>query len=57
MANPGIADGLMYQELLRQSNFLAYLDCFRWYAVLAFFCGSLVFIFRKVKSTGTVMAY
>jgi len=57
MASPGMADGLMYQELVRQSNFLAHLDCFRWYAVLAFFCVSLVFLFREVKSAGTVMAH
>lgn len=54
---PGMADGLLYQELLRQSTFLSFIDCFRWYGVIAFFCVFLVFIFRKVKNTGTVMMH
>jgi DHA2 family multidrug resistance protein len=57
MAKPGVANALMYQELLRQSNFLAYVDCFRWYGLLAFFCVSMIFLFKKVKNTESVMLH
>jgi DHA2 family multidrug resistance protein len=56
-ANPSIADGLLYQELLRQSSFLSYVDCFRWYGIVAFFCVSMIFFFRKVKTIGPVMVH
>jgi DHA2 family multidrug resistance protein len=56
-ASPGMADGLLYQELLRQSAFLSYVDCFRWYGLVAFFCVFLVFIFRKVENKGTVVVH
>ena len=56
-ASPGMADGLFYQELLRQSTFLSFIDCFRWYGIIAFCCVAMVFLFRKVKNTGTVMAH
>ena len=54
---PGMADGLLYQELLRQSTFLSFVDCFRLYGLIAFFCVFLVFLFRKVKNAGMVMVH
>jgi len=56
-ANPGLVDGLLYRELLRQSTFLSFVDCFRLYGTLAFFCMVTVFLFRKVKNKNTVMIH
>ena len=39
--------GLVYGMLLRQSVLLAYIDIFRWTALLAFFCAGAVWLFRK----------
>ena len=39
--------GLVYGMLLRQSALLAYIDIFRWTALLAFFCAAAVWLFRK----------
>lgn len=56
-AYPSIANGLLYGELLRQSALLAYVDCFHWYSVLAFLCVIMIFLFRKVESTGPMMVH
>ncbi len=56
-AYPSRANGLLYGELLRQSALLAYVDCFRWYSVLAFLCITMIFLFRKVESTGPMMVH
>ncbi|MCL5878609.1 MAG: DHA2 family efflux MFS transporter permease subunit [Deltaproteobacteria bacterium] len=56
-AYPSIANGMLYGELLRQSALLAYVDCFRWYSVLAFLCITMIFLFRKVESTGPMMVH
>ncbi|MFA5147855.1 MAG: DHA2 family efflux MFS transporter permease subunit [Candidatus Omnitrophota bacterium] len=56
-AYAGLADGLFYKELLRQSTFLSFVDCFRFYGVIAFLCVFMVLIFRKVKNKGTVMVH
>jgi|GEM_PF-6429096 len=39
------------------TSYLAYVDCFRWYGIVAFLCVLIVFIFRKVKSTWAVMIH
>ncbi len=39
--------GLIYGEMLRQSAMLAYIDVFRWTALLAFFCAGAVWLFKK----------
>jgi len=48
---PGIARpgsyGVLYGEMQRQSALLAYVDIFRWTAVLAFFCAGAVWLFKK----------
>ena len=56
-ALPGMADGLLYRELLRQSTFLSFVDCFHWYAIVAFVCVLMVFLFRKVKNTGMIAVH
>jgi DHA2 family multidrug resistance protein len=49
----GLADahsgsyGFLYGEMLRQSAMLAYIDVFRWTALLAFFCAGAVWLFKK----------
>jgi DHA2 family multidrug resistance protein len=45
-ARPG-SMGLMYGLLQQQSALLAYIDVFRWTAVLAFFCAGAVWLFGK----------
>ena len=39
--------GLVYGLLEQQSALLAYVDVFRWTALLAFFCAAAVWLFRK----------
>ena len=39
--------GLIYGLLQQQSALLAYVDVFRWTALLAFFCAAAVWLFRK----------
>jgi MFS transporter, DHA2 family, multidrug resistance protein len=46
-SSPG-AFGLLYGRLLQQSALLAYVDVFRWTALLAFFCAAAVWLFRKL---------
>jgi DHA2 family multidrug resistance protein len=45
-ARPGSL-GLMYGLLQQQSALLAYVDVFRWTALLAFFCAAAVWLFGK----------
>jgi DHA2 family multidrug resistance protein len=48
---PG-AFGLLYGQMQQQSALLAYVDVFRWTAVLAFFCAAAVWLFKKPKKQG-----
>ena len=43
---PG-AMGLMYGMMERQSALMAYVDVFRWTALLAFFCAAAAWLFKK----------
>ncbi|MGA7245295.1 MAG: EmrB/QacA family drug resistance transporter, partial [Terracidiphilus sp.] len=45
-ARPGSL-GLMYGMLQQQSALMAYVDVFRWTALLAFFCSGAVWLFGK----------
>jgi DHA2 family multidrug resistance protein len=45
---PG-AFGLMYGLMERQSALMAYVDVFRWTALLAFFCAAAAWLFKKPK--------
>jgi DHA2 family multidrug resistance protein len=45
-ARPG-SMGLLYGLLQQQSALLAYVDVFRWTALLAFFCAAAVWLFGK----------
>jgi DHA2 family multidrug resistance protein len=44
--------GLLYRMMLQQSALMAYVDVFRWTALLAFFCALAVWLFKKpIKHT------
>jgi MFS transporter, DHA2 family, multidrug resistance protein len=45
-ARPG-SMGLLYGLIQQQSALMAYVDVFRWTAVLAFFCAGAVWLFKK----------
>ncbi len=45
-ARPG-SMGLLYGRMEQQSALMAYVDVFRWTAVLAFFCAGAVWLFKK----------
>lgn len=45
--------GVVYQQLLHQSSFLAFMDCFRCFAWLTVACISLVFLVKKSTGKGT----
>ncbi|MDD3905263.1 MAG: DHA2 family efflux MFS transporter permease subunit [Candidatus Omnitrophica bacterium] len=53
----GMGDGLIYQNLLRQSALLAYIDSFYSFGAMAILCAFTVFLFRKVKNTGMIAAH
>ena len=44
-----LARGTLYRELERQAHLGAFVDVFRWIALLCFACVVLVWLFRKVK--------
>lgn len=45
-ARPG-SYGMVYGQLLQQASLLAYVDVFRWIALLAVFCAAAVWLFEK----------
>jgi DHA2 family multidrug resistance protein len=47
-SGPG-SSGLIYGLMQQQSALLAYVDVFRWTAMLAFFCAAAVWLFKKPK--------
>jgi DHA2 family multidrug resistance protein len=48
----GVSLGVVYQELLRQSAFLAFMDCFRVIGWVTLLMIPLVFFVRKFKGGG-----
>jgi DHA2 family multidrug resistance protein len=50
------AYGLLYGTLQQQAALFAYVDTFRWLALLCLFCVPLVFLFRKTKARGGSVA-
>ena len=48
-ARPG-SFGLIYGQMMQQSALLAYVDVFRWTAILAFFCAAATWLFKKPVS-------
>ncbi|HEU5071546.1 MAG TPA: DHA2 family efflux MFS transporter permease subunit [Verrucomicrobiae bacterium] len=52
-----LAVGSMYHTLLRQANLLAYLDNFRWFALLCSVCILGALLLRKVKVHAPVAAH
>lgn len=52
-----MAPGVIYQSLLQQANFFAYVDVFRLLALVSFTCILGVFLMKKVSSKGTVATH
>jgi DHA2 family multidrug resistance protein len=44
--------GLIYSMMEQQSALMAYVDVFRWTALLAFFCAGAVWLFKKPIKPG-----
>jgi MFS transporter, DHA2 family, multidrug resistance protein len=53
----GASLGLVYQQLLRQSPFLAFMDCFRVIGWLTITMIPLVFLIRKFKGGGGALRH
>ncbi|HEU5458007.1 MAG TPA: DHA2 family efflux MFS transporter permease subunit [Terracidiphilus sp.] len=47
------AYGIIYQQMAQQSALLAYIDIFRWTALLAFLCAGLVWLLKKPPEHAT----
>jgi len=45
----GGAFGMLYGLMQQQSALMAYVDVFRWTALLAFFCAGATWLFKKPK--------
>jgi len=52
-----MAPGAIYKSLLQQSNLLAYVDDFRWLALLCFLSIAVVFFLKKVSVKGRVSVH
>ena len=51
------AYGLLYGRLQQQANLFAYVDTFRWLALLCLVCVPLVLVFRKTKARSAVAVH
>jgi DHA2 family multidrug resistance protein len=51
------ADAYIYQELLRQSAFLSYVDCFKFFGLIAAGCIVTVFLFRQLRNKEVMMVH
>jgi DHA2 family multidrug resistance protein len=49
--------GSVYGTLVQQSTLLAYLDNFRWFALLCFLCIGMTMLLKNVKARGPVSAH
>jgi DHA2 family multidrug resistance protein len=49
--------GLMYRDLLGQANLLAYLENFRWFALLCVFCVAVSLLLKKSQLRGPVAGH
>ena len=52
-ARPG-SFGMLYGQMQQQSALLAYVDVFRWTALLAFFCAGATWLFKKPPKHGAL---
>jgi DHA2 family multidrug resistance protein len=55
MTNP-LAYGLIYQELIRQSTLMAFVDNFRGVGLVCLVCIPTVFLFKKVRTQGSAVS-
>ena len=49
--------GLMYRALVGQSNLLAFLDDFRWFALLCVLCVAGALLFKKSRARGPIAVH
>jgi DHA2 family multidrug resistance protein len=47
----------IYHTVVQQATMMAYIDTFRWLAVLCIVCLPAIFLFKKVRSQGAAMAH
>lgn len=52
-----MAPGQIYNSLVQQSNLLAYVDDFRWLALLTFASVLIAFSFKRVSAKGTIAVH
>jgi DHA2 family multidrug resistance protein len=52
-----MADGTIYKSLLQQSNMLAYIDDFRWLALMCFVAIPLALLLKRVVAKGPVVGH
>jgi DHA2 family multidrug resistance protein len=57
MQAQGLTDGGIYQSLMRQSSMLAYLDDFRWLALICFIFIPLVLLLKRVVTKEPLIAH
>jgi DHA2 family multidrug resistance protein len=43
------AEGVLNGQLMAEARLWAFVDVFRWMAILAFLCVGIIWLFRKVK--------
>ncbi len=54
---PSAALGLIYQDIVRQATTMAYVDAFRWLALLCLVSVPAVILFQRVRAKGPVAAH
>lgn len=52
-----MAAGSLYSSLLQQSNVLAYVDDFRWLALLSFIALPVVLLFKRISTKGAISVH
>jgi DHA2 family multidrug resistance protein len=52
-----MASGSIYSSLIRQSTLLAYVDDFRWLALLSFIALPVVFFLKRISAKGSVSVH
>jgi hypothetical protein len=57
MQAQSLADGAIYQSMLQQSGMLAYMDDFRWLALICFISIPLVVLLKRVVTKEPMMAH
>jgi DHA2 family multidrug resistance protein len=54
---PQKALGLMYRSLVGQSELLAFLNTFRWFALMCILCIAVALLFKKSQARGPIAVH